>query len=513
MKKTGFFLFENNPRIIFHPLRIQVAVIATLIVALNFSTGASASVNLLADAGDAIIAGDSSEFIAVESDSSPSENLPDIHSFDLNINECIERALSDNRNLELARQAVEIARAGGRSAVSSFLPDLRFAYIYTRLDDVSMIEIPGIGEFAMGSQDSFRLGLSFTFPIYTGGQYSATVRASDAQTASGETCVKQAEILIIAGVIGAYSYTLEASRALDVSRASKAHLDEVLRSAQASFDQGLLPLSDLLSIRVAQASAEQAVIQAERNHEIAQSSLAYLIGAEIGERWVLEPLDYPVNNVPFSLETLWEWALGQRQGLAEIRHNREALEAQMDAIKSGRRPRINFQADLSRSGDLPDGSSQGEVSGFGEGTSLSGTIGIYWDLYDFGRTGDMLAPLIEQIELLEIQEADLKEQIKREVESALLNVRNQYESIGIAESAIVQAEEAYRVAKRRHEEGLGLTLQVLDAEATLARTSLGFVHVTYEYYRGLASLAASIGISIDDLIVLITAVNDETEKS
>jgi outer membrane protein TolC len=491
------------------PLWVAILWFAIVALALITSTVANAATNLLADAGESA---ESDVPVTLNQAGVPEEVQATGQLPSLTIEESLQRALSDNRNLELARQAVEIARAGGRSALASFLPDLRFAYIYTRLADVSTIEVPGVGEFTMGNQDSFRLALSFTMPIYSGGQYGATVRASEAQGAASETRVRQVETLIAAGVVAVYSYSLEARQALEVSRASKTHVDEVLRTAQATYDQGLLPLSDLLSVRVAQSSAAQAVLQAERNLETAQSSLAYLIGANIGDRWELEPLEYPVYSVPFSLETLWEWALSQRPELIELEHNRAALEAQMDAIKSGRRPRVNFEVDFSRSGNLPDGTSQGESAGFGEGATFQGIIGVYWDLYDFGRTDDLLAPLEEQMALLDIQEADMREQVKKEVESALLNVRNQYESISISNDAVTQAQEAYRVAKRRQEEGLGLILQVLDAESTLLRTSAGDVHITYEYYRGLASLAASIGMSMDDLVALLIASNEETEE-
>jgi outer membrane protein TolC len=78
--------------------------------------------------------------------------------------------------------------------------------------------------------------------------------------------------------------------------------------------------------------------------------------------------------------------------------------------------------------------------------------------------------------------------------------------------AVEQANEAYRVAQRRQEEGLGITLEVLSAESSLAQTSAGLVHIQYEYYRGLANLAQSIGMTTDDLIVVLTASSEGAQS-
>jgi outer membrane protein TolC len=78
--------------------------------------------------------------------------------------------------------------------------------------------------------------------------------------------------------------------------------------------------------------------------------------------------------------------------------------------------------------------------------------------------------------------------------------------------AVAQAEEAFRVAKRRQEEGLGITLEVLNAEATLAQTTLGLTHMTYEYYRDLATLAQTVGLTTDDMVALIAAAAAATDQ-
>jgi outer membrane protein TolC len=429
----------------------------------------------------------------------------------LTLEMALSTAMSDNNNLQMAQQAVELARAAGRSAMTAFYPDLSMMYSWTRFADASKVTIPGSDNtITISPKDSFRFGLTWKYPLFNGGQDKATQRASDAGTEQAKFKVDQAKMLVGIGVTTVYTMVLEAREGLKASKASLDHLTEMLRVAQANFDAGYLPNSDLLSIQVARAQAQQSVSEMERNIELAQSGLAIAIGADITKRWDLASVEFPEKDIPYDLNTLWDWAASSRPEMKEIKAQRDALYAQMDAIRSARRPRINFQGDLSKSAENPV--LVGSGGGFGGGMSISGTIGIFWDLYDFNRTDTSLDPLREQLKLLDIQEASLKDQLKQEVESSLLNVRTQLGNLEVMRKAVAQAEEAYRVAGRRQQEGLGITLEVLNAESTLAQTSAGLTHIQYEYYRGLANLAQSVGMTTDDLIALLTASSEGVEN-
>lgn len=460
-----------------------------------FGNTANAQTNLLiAQADDdpgqeqaAIV--DSSEAVDV------STSLPE-----LTLPEAIEMALADSNTIEMARRAVNISRAGGRSALAQFLPDLSTTYVYTRLGDANVIEVPDMGEFVLQPENSFFWGLTLTYPIYSGGQDEATERAADADIRSAEYRLEETTGLIRLAVTSAFAGVLQAQAGLQAARDSRNHLDEVLRTSRALYDEGYLPLSDLLSVEVARSQAVQRVAELERSLEIAQSSLALIIGADITDRWELVPIEYPESDVPYDLDTLWDWALSERAELKEIESQRDALEAQMDSVRSSRNPRVNLQGDYSRTGSdlFPDDS-----------TALQGTISIFWDLYDFGRTDDLLAPLEEQMGLLDVQQEEMKNQVRQEVESALLDVRTQLGNLQVSRQAVTQAEEAFRVARRRQEEGLGLTLDVLNAEANLSGSEAGYYSVLYNYYRAIATLARTVGMTTDDLVALISTDMEE----
>ena len=99
----------------------------------------------------------------------------------ITLDECIAMALDNNRTLQQAKQAIEIARAGGRSALASFLPDLNLLYTYTRAAAEQKIVIPGMIEFVQKGFDTWYGQLTFQYQIYTGGEASARKRSANSE--------------------------------------------------------------------------------------------------------------------------------------------------------------------------------------------------------------------------------------------------------------------------------------------------------------------------------------------
>ncbi len=412
---------------------------------------------------------------------------------ELTLKEAIESALECNRNLLMAQQAIDITRAAGQTSLVGMLPDLSMVYSYTRNHKAT----------DMGSEDDFFTGLMFRYPIYHSGERSANRRAAEAGVEISQLDYDIAYAMIAYAATDAYCTAREGFGGLAVRQASYEHLTELERQAQAMYDAGYMPLSDLLAVQVAKSQAEVQVHEWTNNVQTRQTTLAITMGIDASSRWTLVPIDYPIVEIPFSFETLYGWALEQRPELKQLQAEREKLLAQMDAIRASEGPNIDFNAEYT---------SRASEFGFSDSSNdLSGGISIWWDLYNFGRTDDLLAPLEEQLELLDIQEEQLEEQIYSEVELALLSVNTQFENVRVTTQAVLQAEEALRVSTRRMEEGLGLMVEVLDAQATWTQLGAGSVYATHGYYRTLAALSGSVGVHILDLIALIEAAGENEQ--
>jgi outer membrane protein len=418
---------------------------------------------------------------------------------ELTLTDALMLCLENNRDIQSSELNIDNAYAQRDSNLSSFLPGWSTSYSYTRYGAASTIST---GDFSYTLQpiQSVRWALMFSYPLYSGGRDDALRHASDASIRAAEYDLRTELAYRTLDVIQAYLGVLEAEAGLSAMKESLTHLDEVSRTAQASYDAGLIPLNNLLSAQVARSQVAQAVTSMESNVELAKSSLAILVTGNLSDRWSLDEVEFPETDVPYPLETLWEWALENRPSLKSLDAGREALVAQIEAMKTSGNPNVSFDAQYSRTGEdlIPSTS------------SISGSISIFWNFYDFGGSDDRAAPLENQLEQLDLQREAQAEMIKQQVEQALLFVRTQLGNLAVSREALAQAEEAARVARRRQDEGLGLMIEVLDAEATLAQTKVNSIQILYDYYGGLAALSRTVGMPTEDLLALITAAR-ETE--
>jgi len=460
---------------------------------------------LIADADQAVINSDT----GLEIPSEPGEQLstvaPDITDPlpVLNIDSALGLARENNRNILMATQAVEIARAAGRTSLAGFNPDLSFIFNYTRYGAAQTIELPDMDPFVLQAADSIYAGLSFSYPLYHGGNRGATRRVNEADNEIATLQLEQAVNLIDMATVDAYCSAREGFGGLAVRQASYGYLVELERQAQAMYDTGYMPLSDLLAVQVAKAAAHQRVVEWTNNIQTRQSMLNLFMGVDVASRWTIEPVHYPVVEIPFTLETLTDWALENRPELDEIRLQREKILAQIDSIRASEGPNVDLEAGYSRAGS--------EFNFSDSSATLSAGISVWWDLYNFGRTDDLLAPLEAQLTLMDIQEEELEQQVRQEVESALLSLDTQYYNVQVTNQSLVQAEEALRVANRRFEEGLAIMVEVLDAQSTWTSIGASTVFSSHAYYRVLAMLAQTVGISTRDMIALIEAAGDSEQ--
>jgi len=477
-------------------MRIFKLCIMMAIFALLVSTGtrANAASNLLLDEAIpvAVVEGDLATEPAqdVTNDVVTSVSEPEV----LTLEMALQASFDNNRNIELARQAIELTKAGGQAGLVGFLPDLNMIFSFTRNLKSETVDIPDVGEFEMTPIASWYGAINFRYPIWHNGERDAIVRQNAASEEISESELEIARAMIAYAATDAFCSAREGYGGLAVRQASLAHLTELERQVQAMYDAGYVALSDLLSVQVARSQAELQVVEWTNNIQIRMTYLNLIMGEDVATRWTIVPIDYPIVEIPFSQETLTEWALENRPELKQLRAERARLEAQMDGIRSSTGPQVDFEASYSQrsAGGLSTGSE-----------TVSGTINFWWDLYNFGKTDDLLGPLEAQMAMLDIREVEQDQRIRSEVEQAMLSLNTQLQNVNVTNQAVAQAEEALRVSQRRMEEGLGLMVEVLNAQATWTTLGAQSVFATHMYYRLLAALSGAVAVDPRDLITLI----------
>ena len=266
----------------------------------------------------------------------------------------------------------------------------------------------------------------------------------------------------------------------------QAHLDQV----NAQYRVGTVAKSDVLASKVQLANAQQSLVTAQNNYDVAVSTLNNLIGLPTDT--VLELKDeLQYTKYDLDLDACTNYALLNRaDGLAAYYTVKQA-EAGVKSARAGYLPTVSASGSDAIAGTRPfkDNNTTSDVWSVGVTAS--------WNLFDNGVTSAGIHAA--EADLLKAQEASAAtdEQIRLDVRTELLNLRAAEKNIQTTSVAVSQAEEDYKIAQVSYNAGVGTNLSVMDAEEKLTEARTNYYTALYTYNTSKAALDKAMGIPVD----------------
>jgi outer membrane protein len=320
-------------------------------------------------------------------------------------------------------------------------------------------------------------GADLSVPLWTSGKISATIDAA----AAGERGASAAEGRGIAdlklGVAEAYIEVFRARRALDVAESNvaslKAHADDV----QVLYDKQAVAQSDVLSAQVALANATQQRLRAANALRLSTAAYNRWLGQPLERSPELdEPSAAPSATVAEPLDQLIGEAIERRPEISAVSAQQDGLEQAVRSERAQGLPQVVLHAGYNHLDNLI----------LDRENFASIGIGFQWRLFDSGQLAARTSALRSRARAAEQRLADLRSQVRLEVETEYYNREEAAARIRAAAAAVAQAEENLRMARELYSNGLGTNNQVLDAEtlrviATSNRDSANFDALIADY--------------------------------
>jgi outer membrane protein TolC len=282
----------------------------------------------------------------------------------------------------------------------------------------------------------------------------------------------------------AYIGVLRARRTEKTAREGVELLERQARDAKRFYEVGLFAKNDLLKVEVELASARQDLISAEGNLVVAKKRLVRVMGTGILEGEVISDLEDMPSMGELSYETLSAEALERRSELKQLGALDEAYDYNVGAIKAGYLPRIDIAFSHSRYGDNADLDGREFLHDEDNKVVLSAT----WNVFSGFSTK-------HSIEKARFQQMATYQQLKDTEEEVLLQLREALEGYDVslgrleaAETAVLQAEENYRVTENQFRERVATTTDLLDARFFLTRARNQVNNALYDVHLWAARL-------------------------
>jgi outer membrane protein TolC/ABC-type transporter Mla MlaB component len=343
---------------------------------------------------------------------------------------------------------------------------------------IAGLEFPGhIGPYQIFSAGPSFGSTIFDFSLWK--RYQAARSNVTAAKADSLTTREQVILLVVSQYIG----TL---RAVANVEASKSRVD----LAQALYDQaadlqkeGVGTGIDTLRANVELQNEKQRLIEAENDREASLFGLSKLLNLDPRQKLELADslsfFEIPQPDVEASIDV----ALSGREEWKAIEARENVAKLEKQASQYQRLPSLRFDGDwaylgISSNNGIPTYQYQASVN---------------MPLFTSGRIRAEVAKSDLELQKLEQQKADLRNQIALDVKTSLLNLQSARTEVQVANLGVQLATDEVDQARDRFRAGVANNIEVISAQDSLSRANDNQIAALYRFNQARADFARAIG--------------------
>ncbi|MDR0826555.1 MAG: TolC family protein [Desulfovibrio sp.] len=400
------------------------------------------------------------------------------------LEKAVTTALERNFSVKAAEESRKAAGAGTSASRSAFGPVLGSGYAYDRRQHNR--ESTGRGV----DRELYTWRVYLNQNIFAGFSTLADYQKAALREESAKAGVDRARLELIRLVQVHFFTYLKAHEDVRSARDSLDRLRSQMESSRAFYDVGVSPRIDVLQAEVDVSTAESALLIAENATETQKARLHTLL---------LLPLDSPadyrgtLDYIPFSrsLEECLKLAYRKRPDLIIAEKAVQMAEKDIVKAQSGYYPQINAYGGWGSTGNSPDVSGSPNINNrFNEWT-----VGVNAELrlFEWGKTTFESRQARHESARVRAETENLKQEVGFQIKERILSMSEAAKRVKVAQGAVTQGREAYRMADARYRQQVGTMTEVLDSQARLSAAEASLAGARADYSIALSNLYSDMG--------------------
>jgi hydrophobe/amphiphile efflux-1 (HAE1) family protein len=411
----------------------------------------------------------------------------------LTFDQALERALSANEGLQVAKERVVETQSRVQEAKANFLPQMNVGYTYLPAQRFPVIRIPAgvFGPEEQTFQAAFTrensLQLLLNQPIYTGGRlnnaYGITASSLDASKLELERTRQDIEYRVVETFYAA----LMNERGVAVADEQIRLTEKQLALAKVRFESGTVARLDVLQAEVELANAKARRIQAKAQVDTAMQALRGVLSLPQTQSLTLEgSLDAPV--VGHARDEL-ERELPKRPDLQAFTTRRQTAQYASNLADSEWKPSLSFSGNMQYQQD-----NLGSLLGR---DNQSYAFGIQLQVPLFAAPGAAARRGIAQSQMRQAEHGlrYATDNARLELESAWTALESSAEVVTTQEKALELARESVSIAQVSYENGVITSAELNDAQVRLLQTEWLLMQAKYARITAAARAKVAAGVS------------------
>lgn len=404
---------------------------------------------------------------------------------ELDLDQAVRLALVNSPYVRIAAQQYRRATGNLREARGALKPSFAVSGTYIRYDEVAEAEVAPGQTIKLGESDQKQATATISVPIDVSGFIGAAVDAARYREVAAGLDYAATQQFVLLSVRQAYLDALRARDAQAVAGESVDRLRVQLRLANVRFQAGASPRFDVIRAETDLAAAEQNLIASENQAQLAKLRLANVLGVRFAQSVELKSLKVAFDPPIPALDVSLDRALQARPELIAARANLLAAERGIAFERRGLLPTLQLQLNYRYNGNT----TLFQPREF----TADAVVAVNIPIFDGGVTAGRVQAAEAQKTIAREALTQQEQEISFEVEQAYVSIENARKQVTVAQAALAQAAEGLRLAQVRYESGVGLLIEVTDAEVANTQAQNNLVNAQYDLYLAYASLARAIG--------------------
>lgn len=398
--------------------------------------------------------------------------------------DAIALGLQNNVQIGVAQAETDIQRALLQRAQAKRWPILSVgALTFIRAGNSQTLMTPDMMMNTVNSTVFQDLNATLKQPIYTGGAITAGIRASRATVNGAEVEARGAAVEMAYQVREAYLKAQLSEAEHQVHQQHIAVQQQMFQNADNRFKVGRGLKADVLRIQTELADAERMLNEEHSRLNNQMLDLKAAMGIDLGSNLTLS------DDLKFSawtgsqLPELMKTAVAKHPDVLMAQATIQEAEAQVRVAKAALRPQVYGQV----TGNLRF-PTQAPMMGNG----VIGMLNASMPVFDKNKHSEIL-DASARLRKAQLQLKERQLAVGKQVAQAWNELDYAEKNIKLAEAAIVQAQEDFRLIKKRSDVGRSIEVEVQDASLKWREARLNRATALYNYEMAKAKLLKAVG--------------------
>lgn len=414
------------------------------------------------------------------------------------LDQAIDYALSNNPDLQIATERISQAESQLGVALSAFYPQLTAKVGYDHSNNPAQVFSMIVAQRDFGAnsinnindpgyRQNFRPEIIGKLSLFRGGRDYHNSKAAELGISAAEFERSTVRNALIEAVTASYYAYLAAQEAHKVANDSILAIASELKLTRQRYEAGTVLKSDVLSLEVEAAEAQEALIRAANGIDLAKTGIATLLGLSADQAFSVTSASstLPKPKLAASFTNLLDLAITQRPEVKAAANQVEIAQAKLKSEQGAYLPKADAYVSYGQNSQSPGFS--------GSKDNVTAGVSVEMDLFSGLETKNRVSAAERKAAEARETERKTKLAIEQEVRIAFLKLEEALARMRVTEASGAAADEALRlVNEQRRAETVTIT-RYIEAEAARNKAHSNTIAAHYDALSAEAALKKAVG--------------------